>query len=247
MDRAAPTKLVWWGRLQRLLIKSLFRTLQPKVIHTQTPLYQAQLAKLGFTSQLLPLFANIPVDKGAKHNAEALMQPSSTSKTEGVQLVLFGSIHPGAPVEQFAREAAEYARQHAVPVALTMVGRCGNEQKHWVAAWEKQGLPLQILGEQEPQRISEVLLHASLGIATTPAPLIGKSGTAVAMQEHGLPVLCVSHQWTARGIKELKLPDGIAVYSEGGFAKCLAEKKQAIAYKVSDIALKLSSSLEGEG
>jgi hypothetical protein len=45
------------------------------------------------------------------------------------------------------------------------------------------------LGEQPAVRISELLNTADFGIATSTLPLIGKSGTAAAMFDHGLPVI----------------------------------------------------------
>ena len=220
MDREAPVKYVWWGRMQRYLIGLLIARINPKVIHTQTHLYQAQLAKMGLASEYLSLFSNIadvPPVAGATPGGLG-KHPSKT-----VSLVVFGSIHPGAPVEQLAKDAASYARATGASVVLTLVGRCGAEQAHWVAAWQDAGLPVEVLGEQEPARISEVLRSASLGVATTPVVLIGKSGTAAAMQEHGLPVLCVARPWYPRGMAPLEMPPGAMLYEPGNFEKYLVK------------------------
>jgi hypothetical protein len=45
------------------------------------------------------------------------------------------------------------------------------------------------LDEQPVEQISSVLHTADFGIATTPLALIGKSATAAAMFDHGLPVI----------------------------------------------------------
>ncbi|RZK45095.1 MAG: glycosyltransferase family 1 protein, partial [Hymenobacter sp.] len=174
MDEESTTKYIWWGRVQRQLIKALLTRLQPKVIHTQTPLYHAHLARLGFKSELLPLFANI---SNVKEEAAAGQLAAATA-APGIGIVAFGTIHPGGQIAQLARDAAQYAAEHAVPVTLTMVGRCGGEQDHWAAAWRAAGLPVQLLGEQSPAGISAALRGAALGVTTTPLALIGKSGTA---------------------------------------------------------------------
>jgi hypothetical protein len=238
MDAEAPLKHRWWGKLQRYLIKSMIKDLQPKVINTQTSLYQAQLAKLGFSSHLLPLFANIPNANLAK------TEKTPVEESRAVSLVIFGSIHAGAPVEQFAQDAAQYAQENAVTVKLTMIGRCGKEQETWAAIWRAVGLPVEILGEQTPEYISHVLSEASLGVATTPVDVIGKSGTAAAMLEHGLPVLCVAHPWFPVGIAPTLPPSRVSVYKEGNFKTYLIEKAPVLSTNPSaEIARKLIKSL----
>lgn len=238
MDAEAPLKHRWWGKLQRYLIDTMITSLRPNVIHTQTTLYQAQLAKLGFTSHLLPLFANIPNTNRDK--SKSLL----VKEIQDVSLVIFGSIHAGAPVEHFARDAAQYARENEVTVKLTMIGRCGKEQETWAAIWRAVGLPVQILGEQTPDYISRVLAEASLGVATTPVDVIGKSGTAAAMLEHGLPVLCVAHPWFPIGVSPASPPDGVSVYKEGNFKTYLSGKVEVLPLNPSaEIARKLIASL----
>jgi len=238
MDAEAPLKHRWWGKLQRYLINAMIEDLRPKIIHTQTSLYQAQLAKLGFSSHLLPLFANIP-------NVTPLApEDLQTENNSGISLVIFGSIHAGAPVDQFARDAAQYAQQHAVAVKLTMIGRCGKEQETWAASWRAVGLPVEILGEQAPDYISRVLSQASLGVATTPVDVIGKSGTAAAMLEHGLPVLCVAHPWFPIGIPPTQPPSRVSVYQEGNFKTYLIGKThELLPNPAAEIARKFLTSL----
>jgi hypothetical protein len=238
MDAEAPLKHRWWGKLQRYLIDTMITSLRPKVIHTQTSLYQAQLAKLGYTSHLLPLFANIPnINRTKPKN-------SLIEESQAISLVIFGSIHAGAPVEHFAQDAAQYARENQVPVKLTMIGRCGKEQETWATIWRAVGLPVEILGEQTPDYISSVLSDASLGVATTPVDVIGKSGTAAAMLEHGLPVLCVAHPWFPIGLPPTSPPDRVSVYKEGNFKTYLSEKIEVLSPNPSaEIARKLIASL----
>ena len=244
MQHEAPTKHVWWGKVQRYLIKALIARLQPKVVHTQTRLYQAQLAKLRVESQLLPLFANIARADSQAQAGPELPQALHTQAQATIKLLMFGSIHPGAPVAAFVHDVAQYAAQ-ATPVVLTLVGRCGPEQAHWVAAWEGAGLPVELLGEQTPQRISEALASASLGIATTPLAQIEKSGTTAAMLEHGLPVLCVARPWSPRGLGPLEVPAGIVAYVPGNFEAYLPAKASMPAPATAhQIARQLASTLE---
>ena len=236
MDEESTAKFIWWGRVQRQLIKALLRRLQPKVIHTQTPLYHAHLARLGFESELLPLFANIP-------NLEAQAQEAAPP-AEGVGLVAFGTIHPGAQIANLARDAAQYAAQHAVPVSLTLVGRGGEEQAHWAATWRAAGLPVHVLGEQAPEQISAALRAAALGVTTTPLALIGKSGTAAAMQEHGLPVLSITRPWIPLDVPDPATPAGVFAYRPGNLAAFLTKSACTPVYdKLFRIAKQFSDAL----
>ena len=47
-EQELSKKHYWLGKIHRLLIKSLIRTLNPPVIHTQTHLYLEKIAKLGY-------------------------------------------------------------------------------------------------------------------------------------------------------------------------------------------------------
>ncbi|WPP52902.1 glycosyltransferase family protein [Catalinimonas niigatensis] len=220
MEVTASTKLVWWGRLQRYMIKSLVADLKPCVIHTQTQLYQTQLARLGFHAAYLPLFGNIPVV-----NSTNLM----TDKKKEVKnyenklvFVLFGAIHPGVPVKQLAEEVSQYSKKHKSKLILQLAGRNGAEQERWMAAWKNTGLEVEMLGEQSPEKISEIFQNASLGISTTPLALLEKSGSVAAMREHGLSVLCVRQTWKAKGISNLTPLSGILTYHVGNLEECLS-------------------------
>ena len=233
-----------WGQLQRYLIKRLISHINPAVIHTQSFLYQSQLSGLGYDSFYLPLFSNIPRYIQSNSHDSLPTEPNSLQETKNVSLVVFGSIHPGAPIEKLAHDALLYSRENGQVVSLVMIGRCGNELKHWTEVWAQTGLPTQILGEQPPEVISRILTEASLGVSTTPAALIGKSGTVAAMLEHGLPVLSMSQPWRTGKLSALKIPEWIYVYSPGNFAKYLKPiPSVAPINNVSTIAQQLSASL----
>ena len=244
MDKKAAKKQVLWGLLQRRLIRSLFARLQPAVIHTQSLLYQAQLSKLGIHPDYLPLFSNIPaMGKRYIHPGQNGME-----KPAAVSMVLFGTILAGAPIEDFAVEAAAYGLKNGIPVSLTMVGRVGGGQERWVNACKAAGLTVSLLGEQPAERISAVLANATIGISTTAMALADKSGAVAAMHEHGIPVLCVSAVWQPRGINHLMLPPGILEYRVGNLETCLESKINfSRVNTVSSVALALTEKLLSAG
>jgi len=200
-------KLKIWGLVQRLLITTLIHSLKPSVINTQTQLYITQLKKLGYKASYLPLFSNIPLVKGAQ-------------KLDGgnvIKFVVFGSIHTGALIKELAADAAEYASAHNTPVLLTFIGRCGDEQKHWISEWKSKGLDVKVMGDQSADIVSAVLQNSTIGIASTGVAVIEKSGAFAAMRVHGLPVLNISKPWQPAGTS-IDVPLGVTVYTPGTFA-----------------------------
>lgn len=239
---SSPKHLLW-GWVQQHLIHSLVSTLKPTIIHTQSQIHQALLAKLSITAQYLPLFSNIPVkkDKGASKSIRMKI-PRENRKI--MSLVMFGMIHPGAPVHELAKEAALYERKHGRKILLQLVGRCGQEQYRWETVWKSEGLEVELLGAQPSERISEILENATVGISTTPIGRIEKSGTVAAMREHKLPVVCVSRPWNARGVVGINLPPGVLEFRNGFFDACLAHKHDLkFDCNLSDIARQFTDNL----
>lgn len=206
MNVEATSKLKLWGYVQRLVLKKILWYLKPEVLHTQTKVYQFQISKLGYVAHFLPLFGNIPVvqtkiEKSCKAN-------------NALSLVIFGAIHAGAPVKEFAMQVKEYSITNNTVVELIFIGRCGVEQTTWIAAWSEQGLPYKVMGEQTPEKISEILHNSDCGITTTPHLLAEKSGTVAAMFEHFLPIICVCRKWTIHAFPISNLKSKIACFDE---------------------------------
>lgn len=207
MENSAALKMKLWGRIQRFLIVKLLKALKPLVIHTQIPLYQTQLHRLGFESSVLPLFSNIPFD-----TTNQLKR-----KPDQLMFLLFGSIHRAALIEEFATEALEYSIKHGLALQLVIIGRAGQEQEVWKEIWSGKGIKVNVMGEQPASMVSRMMQVANAGIATTPSYLIGKSGTVATMLEHNLPVINVTRKWIPAGVKiDLKLPAGVSDYKQAG-------------------------------
>lgn len=194
-----------WGKVQQYLAKDLMKKLKP-VVHTNNQVYQKQLEAYGVKVSLLPLFSNIPVI-----DPERVRQKLKRvrGKHEGFSIVIFGSIYPGAPVEAFAREVKVYEEQYAVETRLTIIGRSGKEQERWVSVWKAAGLTVELLGEQNAQKVSEILTDAEFGVFTTPLAVVEKSGSVAAMREHGVHLIAVSREWKPQGIREMENLYGI--------------------------------------
>jgi len=217
MHNGASTKESLWGQIQRQLILSMIRKLQPNLIHTQSSLYKKQLEKMGFEAHLLPLFSNIPVAEKSfesEDKARGILQ-----KGRKIYFVIFGGVHKGGPVIQFAEEIKAYSDRAEIPVSLLIVGRGGSEQKYWEKTWTQLGLEVEIMGELPELQLSEILSRADFGITTTVFSKVEKSGSVAAMKDHGLKIICVAADWKPRGMpQELEIP-GVVEYKKGGLDK----------------------------
>jgi hypothetical protein len=242
MDEESSKKHYWLGKIHRLLIKSLIRSMKPSVIHTQTHVYLEKLGKLGYKAYYLPLFSNIP-----------FFEPGTISKSEDKYIdqekkllfVLFGGIHGNAPVAQLASDLVLYEKANKTRIILVIIGRSGPMQKQWTSIWALNGLEIVLMGEQSPRVISKVLHSANIGISTTPIQLAEKSGSVAAMREHQLPILCVSRAWKARGIKNPELPESIVEYESGKLEECLAKAFECkfVFNKISEVSYSFSDAL----
>jgi hypothetical protein len=198
-----PHRIV--GPLQQLCIRKLIRTLKPSVVHTSIPVYQAMLAQIGTTAEVLPLFGNIPV---AEVNEEMALpeltevglghDPSGSPRWLGV---IFGTIHPEWKPEPLIAKLREMARSLGKKLTLVSLGSAGaSGEKIWAAMQATYpDLRCIKLGRRSDLTISHVLQLADFGIATTPWQLIGKSGSVAAMLDHGLPVIVTRDDWYLRG------------------------------------------------
>ncbi len=230
MDKKSSFKHLVWGKVQKILILNLIKTLKPSLISTQTNLYQIYLAKLGYKAEILPLFSNIPLLSSPKEFKD---------NTQKISFVNFGTIHPGAIFYDFAAECANYAKSNNIEIELILLGRCGAEQEKWVTIWRSAGLSLTVFGEQPTDRVSQILSSATFGISSTALPLIEKSGSVASMHQHKLLVVCVSKSWHPRGVDKVPPTNGVLPYISGNLASILNSKSQVQYNSVTAIAKKM--------
>lgn len=193
MEKEASLKYKLWGGIQKYIIHKTILLLVPKIIHTQSRLHMEHLKKLGFKAKLLPLYSNIEVHYRRR----------AANRGNKLNFLVFGTIYPGAPVVSFAKELAAYALENNKTIHFTFLGRCRQGLENWVKVLRQNQFKVNILGEQPAEKISEIICGSDWGISTTPFFQYEKSGTIAAMQEHGLPVYCVSRKFTPT----IPLPD----------------------------------------
>ncbi|GAB3884752.1 glycosyltransferase family protein [Spirosoma agri] len=231
MEQEASFKHKIWGLLQEALVYALLTKLDPSVVHTHTQLYQLSIAKGNSNVAILPLPSNIPV---YSYNNQLLHKDKKLEST--ISFVIFGSVHHGAPVKEFASEVSHFCKSTGLLAELVLIGKYSVEQQRWKKAWLDQALSVIDTGEQPATKVSEALSNATFGITTTPFALVDKSSVVATMKAHGLPVICVSRPWKPRNSFILKLPTGILDYQVGNLKQyLLTQHSELKSYKLVEI------------
>ena len=195
MSPGAPLKHIPIGAWQRWSIRKLCTAVNPQLVTTSNPLYIAALRRIGVVSSLLPLCGNITiVDRGSKADFPGWLGDlgiTQANRSEWLLGIFFGSLHPEWKPEPFMRILKSAAKKTGKRVCLLSLGRLGAVGRD---IWEKlkndyPDISLPVLGEQPAEVVSIIMQTADFGVAASPWDLIGKSGSAAAMVEHGLPVI----------------------------------------------------------
>jgi len=198
-----PLKHRLIGALQRRALLRLVAALRPAVVLTSNPVYQALLARDGITSSVIPLPGNLPAPSDAdRREARAWLAAHDLGGPNPPDLAaVFGTIHPewdaAGAVAGWLAHLARAGRSGAV---LTL-GRHGPSGRPRLDALREKipGLRLVSAGELPAALLAGLLAECAFGLATSPWALIGKSGTAAAFLDAGLPVLVTRDDWRLRG------------------------------------------------
>lgn len=173
--------------LQKTLILMAIKALSPQVINVSIPFNQDRLRSAGFNSDVLPLFGNIPLIKNA--SLPATLHDEVTFKHN---VLYFGA----APKEPFLTDLVDklcyFSKNHKEQVKIIVVSGHSKDREIFVNKLrdkaEPHGTKVDDCGFVSSSEVSAIINFATIGIVRSEPHLIGKSGTAVALLEHGLPI-----------------------------------------------------------
>lgn len=193
VNKDESLKFRLWAYLQVQIIHSLIKQLKPSCISTNTAIYKYRLEDMGYPTNLLPLFSNISNKTSAGNFAFDQIVPAYLSQHRQDYIIgtLFGNFdfkswNIRSLLDKFSYG---FTRKRIVVVS---VGKMSSGGTYWeqLKCDYPQVLFLR-LGEQDAAFISYWLLHyADFGILTTLPELASKSGSFMALKEHGIPVVC---------------------------------------------------------
>ena len=185
------------GTLQRYSILRLLKGVKSRRVYTNNRFNTKRLREYGVDAETFRLFGNIPVI--APDDGEWLYRELEkagvpiTPENRGEWLVLgnFGVFHSDWQPAAFFSELRDRARQHGRQVAIVGIGSLGAYRDYWQEVAKTWGGDFRFVhfGLREEAEISLFLQSVDFGITTNPYHLVGKSGTCMAMLDHGLPLL----------------------------------------------------------
>lgn len=179
-----------YGTVQKWALQLLWNKCKPDLAHVSNNVYYSKLKQYGLPVRLLPLPSNIPVQGNPDFGwIYSELSMSREQREKSLVLLLFGSIHPGWDISAFLNKVQSYATPKRV--LILSVGSQGYGSAVWTKMTEYQGPNLRLLklGFRSDKEVSDLLHFSDLGVTTNALSLLGKSGTAMAMIEHGLPIV----------------------------------------------------------
>lgn len=180
------------GWLQRRGLVCLLDRLSPDVVHTSNATYAHVLAREGYEAGVLDLFGNVPPEPSP---------PRHASPPVALTGITFGTLHPQWRPAATVEWLCATARRHGRAPALLVLGRAGAHATAILGCFQRNGVCVETTGELSAPELSRRLHSADFGIAPHPWALLGKSGAAAAMLDHGLPVLAPRDEWRLRGAR----------------------------------------------
>jgi hypothetical protein len=194
------------GWLQERLLMRAVRAWSPQITHTSNPLYREMLRRAKVAAGVLTIPSNIPVHELDQGSTRAMLERRLPLGSDPAAKPLLGGLFGHLPPELAAGEwlgrlTAACGRVER-ELVIVQLGRPGPGGADLIAALRRRTagrVRFLELGELPASEVSAVLQGLDFGIATAPWSLIGKSGTAAAMLQHGLPILVPREGDSLRG------------------------------------------------
>ena len=183
------------GTVQRILIRNLVGILPECTLSTSNSLYKRLLSDRGLRAQELPLFSNL------RH------EPSCYLPTDTARIAIFGHLES----RDLGEEIIAHIKKLDIAGSITFV-LVGNVGDLWRSIVSAAAVNFQETGFIDSGSISETFQQCRLGLASTNVYRVGKSGSAMAMVEHGLPVYVGSAGWTPRHHRNEENPLPVGLY-----------------------------------
>ena len=182
------------GLSEKRIVFGLLSKLKPQLCTTSNQLYHQWLNCAKIDNQILPLFSNI---------RSPVKRRNSLFATENT-VAIFGQLES----EELGRELISTALKMADgrPLHWRVLGLAGPK---WENVLRQKGISFHSSGMLGEEELSLALRSCRFGLASTNIYRIGKSGSALAMLESGLPLLVGRSGWVPRhSTSHSELPDG---------------------------------------
>ena len=182
------------GVFEKRIVFGLLRKLKPRLCTTSNTLYHHWLNSEKIENQILPIFSNI----GSQYGKENFKSEAENA------VAIFGQLES----EELGRELISAAIKMANGRHLKwrVLGIAGPK---WGKVLREKGIFFHSSGQLGEEELLLAIRSCRFGLASTNIYRIGKSGSALAMLDNGLPLLVGRSGWVPRhNASHLELPDG---------------------------------------
>lgn len=173
------------GLAQRRIIKDLVKVLDPIHIHCSIEVTREQLSKLQIESTLLPLFGNIGfhnfIDVSLKNQIDS----------HKYRILYFGAPPRDEFLESIVSKLGPISAKWGKSLCIVVVGKDSSAKFKFIETLRAKlsgATGIIDAGFLEEKSISYLMQFCTIGIVRSTPELLGKSGTAIAMLEFGLPI-----------------------------------------------------------
>lgn len=185
-QRGASLKMQLSGWWQCRAMRALLHRIAPARVHTSTAYYQMALETIGQPAERLRMFGSVPRAAGISVS----ILPSEVP-TDAIVCGHFGTLHPDWIPDAFLADFAALAAQRQRPAALVTVGSLGYGQERFARMAEqwKERVTCVSLGRLDEPALAAAFARFDFAVTSVPWNILGKSSSAAALREHGLPVI----------------------------------------------------------
>jgi hypothetical protein len=194
MDKFSKSTEQVLGVAQKLFLKSLITIAKPNLIFTSIEFYKDELSSLGIKSIVTPVFGNIPLyefgpdDTWNKYTYESELQLITKNLKDWLIITFFGTVYPCPGLDRLLNSALEAAKNENQSLAVISIGNNRlNNLEETIKSF--QNTKYFSLGMLPFEKINRIFNLTTLGVLTSPANRLNKSGSAIAMLERGIPIL----------------------------------------------------------
>jgi len=171
----AKGKFVQFAQMKAL--KRIVKKTAPKRVFTSIRKYEEALTDINITSSILPLFGNIEF---------AELEETTKKGCNELRGVYFGA--PPAKESYHIIKNGIVQAASAKPMRITLCGKTSNTEfiEYFQYSFREENIDVVNIGELQESDLSLLFTRADFGIARVAPELIGKSGSAISLLEHGL-------------------------------------------------------------
>lgn len=176
---------------KRIYIASLIKLKEVCSVSTTTIPHVRIMSMMGISAKYIPIFGNIPLASANELQLHAWWVSKFLAPRNEVLVVgLFGSVVGDALPARMLSELKALADSQGRQLVIAAAGGLGSGEAYIDKLSSiYASIEFVKLGRLSEEGVSLFLQSLDYGVATTPWLYLGKSGSAMAMLEHGVPLI----------------------------------------------------------